>query len=73
MLPRLSELRRLTQKLGLVSLAVRDATRQAVHGFGRGLQGSTQRANAIVDVTFGPGVLSCNTSSSLPVSTQITS
>ena len=67
MLPRLNELRRLPQIFDLGTLAIRHAACQGVRGFGCGLQGSTQRANAIVDVTFGPDVLICNTSSSLPV------
>ena len=71
MLPRLSELRHLPQVLGLVALAVRQATRQAVRGSGRGLKGSPQRANAFDDVTFGPGVLVRDTSCSLLVGRHI--
>ena len=57
MLPHLTELRRLPQVLGLLTLAVQNAKRQAVRGFGRGLQGFTQGANSVIDVAFGPGVL----------------
>ena len=67
MLPRLSELRRFPQMVGLVSLAVRHATRQAVRGFGRALQVLTQGANAIIDVAFRSGVLVRDASCSLPV------
>ena len=56
-LPHLNELRRLSQVLCLLTLAVRNANRQAVRGFGRGLKGFTQRANSVIDVAFGPGVL----------------
>ena len=57
----------------LVSLLSRsgNAIRQAVRGFGCCLYGSCQRANAIVDVAFGPGVLVRDTSSSLLVGRHI--
>ena len=67
MLPRLSELRRLPQILDLVTLAVRHATSQAVRGFGRGLQGSTQGASSVIDTAFRSGVLVRDASCSLPV------
>ena len=66
MLPLLNELRRLPQVLGIVAPAVQHATRQAVRGFGRGLQGFTQGANSVIDVAFGPGVLVRDASCSLP-------
>ena len=53
MLPLLNELRRLPQILGLVTLEVRHAARQGVRGFGCGWHAPTQRANTVVDVTFG--------------------
>ena len=71
MLPRLNELRRLPQILGLVTLAVRHATRQAVRGFGRGLQGSTKGANSVIDVAFRSGVLVRDASCSLPVGRHV--
>ena len=71
MLPLLNELRRLPQVLGLVALAVRHATRQAVRGSGRGLQGFTQGTNSVIDVAFGPGVLVRDASCSLPVGRHI--
>ena len=60
MLPRLNELRRLPQILG-------HAACQGVRGFGCGLQGSTQRANSVIDVAFRSGVLVRDASCSLPV------
>ena len=44
------------QTLYLVTLTIRHAASQGVRGFGCGLQGPTQRANAIVDMIFGYGV-----------------
>ena len=57
--------------VGLVALAVRHATRQAVRGFGRDLQSFPQGANSVIDVAFGPGVLVRDASCSLPVGRHI--
>ena len=70
LLPRLNQLRRLSQVLHLITLPIRHATRQAVRGFGRGLYCSTQGANSVIDVAFRSRVLVRGASCSLPVCRQ---
>ena len=57
LLPRLNQLRRLSQVLHLITLPIRHATRQAVRGFGRGLYCSTQEP--IPSLTW-PSALACS-------------
>ena len=71
-LPRLNELRRLLRYL--VSLLSRSGTPHvtlcvALAAACRALL--TQGANSVIDVTFSPGVVVCNTSSSPPVDRHV--
>ena len=66
-LPRVNQLRRLSQAVHLVIFPIRHTTRQAVRGVGRCLYCSTQGANSVTDVTFRSGVFVRDASCSLPV------
>ena len=70
-LPLLNELRRLPKVLGLVALAVRHATLQAVCNSGRGLQGITQGTNSVIDVAFSPDMFVRVTPGSLLVDRHV--